>query len=233
MKWLIAILLWFCVAPVGQTSGAFNGSTQYVGSTNLPTIVAPFTMHAWVRARTLTGGQNAISLGSPTANTYASVGWTTFFGSARWYVDVHGDYTAPSVVLAPSTNTLVSVILVVTSATVRHAWIQGTNFWVGNGSSRNPSLTVYSLGCLWWNYGSGLVPFGHAACDVAEYSVWSAALDAGERVALDSGQSPTRVRPQALVVHVPGTSTNFQAAVGPVPVVVGGPTLADHPRTFR
>lgn len=122
-------------------------------------------------------------------------------------------------------------VAVFASSTSRSAYLDGGGKGT-NTQSRTPTgLLVSSIGNAFYVSGQG----GGMKGLIAEAAMWSAALTDGEVLSLSQGASPLLIRPQSLVMYVPGLSLGGGVSpnlVGAPYTVMGATSIAEHPRTY-
>lgn len=72
----------------------------------------------------------------------------------------------------------------------------------------------------------------YSSSDIANVSIWSAALTDAEITSLAKGFKPTRIRPQSLVFYAPLLRNLQDLRAGLALTPQNSPTVADHPRVY-
>ncbi len=174
--------------------------------------------HNWLRVRNDSGGVKLLDLQKATDNNFYC-GWYNAGTEKR--------------------------VIAAASGLVQNAWNHLLLTWVDAGTTAfylaGSSVGTTSATSTWGTSGTtrylgidAVSAGGSAASRLAEWSVWSAVLDAGERAALTAGVSPLLVRPQSLADYLPliGRTSPEPNLRGGTAGTLTGTSQADHPRVY-
>jgi hypothetical protein len=209
-------------------------SSQFLENTTPPLIVPPFTMAAWVKPATLTGGNTGNNPAILTIEATASVDRHLLFanGTNVFFQTYNGSSAMATSSTAPSLGVWQHVTGVMASVASRAVYLNGA----GKGTDAT-SLTLggtlnrFEVGSI-YNTASRLLFWDG---DIAEVGVWNVALTDLDVAILASGISPLLVRPDALVFYAPllNGGSPEPDIIGRRNLTVTGATLATHPRILR
>lgn len=180
----------------------FNGSNQYITTASAPVTAAPLTMAAWANPVNTTANHTILTIGDVAGDVdywriYAAGADAGDFAKFDCRRGAAGLQTASSSI-AYTANTWQHYCGVAVSATDRTMYLDGGNTGTNTVSTVPANLDIASIGRL-----ERLSATQYFAGALAEVALWSAALTAGEVLALSKRVSPLLIRPQSLVFYVP------------------------------
>lgn len=182
-----------------------SASSQYAITATAPATAAPLTMACWFYPTDLTNFQVLMSINNSGAN------------SNNFRFSIRGDSGGDPLEFLTWGSGGISAATTSAGASGTSAWYHGCGVRASSSSglcyfnggsvgtdstSNTPSgLNDTEIGA--YRFGSSS-PSNFFSGRIAEAAIWTAALDAAEVAALAKGYSPQLIRPQSLVVYVPG-----------------------------
>lgn len=139
-------------------------------------------------------------------------------------------YVSGSIGSPPALNTWYHVAGVYESATIRRAFIDGSNDSAGNdnGNSITPSgVNLLTIGARY-----NTVIGSYFPGDMAEVGIWNVALTNAEIASLAKGMTCDKIRPQSLVFYAPLVRDLIDQKGGLTITNNNGATVATHPRVY-
>lgn len=205
-------------------------SSQWLTISSALVSTPPFTLAAWIRptsAILIDGNYHSVLTISDNSTKYFAL-YTNPSGGVSAYVNNGAGGTGESAVGSLTGGTWAHAAAVFASTTSRTGYKDGAAGTANTTSLSLSGLTRTQIATLW----TGTNNFSG---DIAEATIWSAALDAAELAALAAAVSPLLVRPTALVEYWPiiGQYSPEIALVGRNELTLNNtPTAAAHCRIF-
>lgn len=150
-------------------------------------------------------------------------------GNSRCEANVGGTGAVTDGGSSLSTGVDHSIVAVRNGTTVRcyeDGTEMGTGITVGSGTQTAGNIR---LACHFFSSANN--EFGNIR--LSEFTIWNAALDAGERAALDKFISPLKVRPNSILHYIPLIRQARDLVGGVTVTAIDAPSVAVHPRVFK
>lgn len=208
-----------------------RASSQYLESSSSPVSSYPATMSCWFNTTNTTTNQYMMSVcknGAIDSMRLAYYGSTDDKVYMECYDSAGGNYGAVST--SAYSSGWAHACGVVTSATSRQAWLNGSSAGVNTSSVVVSGCDRLLAGARRNNVGVSIYWDGM----LAELGWWNVALSASEIASLSSGVSPLFIRPGSLVTYLPLIGNKVEMMRGlTFSDSVSAPAAANtHPRVF-
>jgi hypothetical protein len=213
----------------------FNGTTQYLYTTSVPTSTLPLTLCAWFYPDSLNGYHSLVNLSSGT-------GGSTFSLDARGgdagdpvsAVDFRNVSSASFTVANTTTGYVTGQwnhgAAVLSANNSRTAYLNGGNS-ATNTTNQTQTPTFNRIGIGIYFNAANLVS-SYLDGRIAEVGIWNAALTQPEIASLAKGMTCDKIRPQNLVFYAPLVRNLQDIKGGRTITNNNGATVADHPRVY-
>jgi hypothetical protein len=210
----------------------FNGTTQYLYTTSVPTSSLPLSICAWFYPDSLNGFHALVNLSSGT--TGATLALDARGGDAGDPVaasDFRGNvYNAARTTAGYVTGQWQHGAAVFAANNSRTVYLDGGNSATNTvNNTATPTFTRIGIG-IYFNATS--TPSSYLDGRLAEVGIWSAALTAAEVASLSKGMTCDKVRPQSLVFYAPLVRDLLDQKGGLVITNNNSATVSNHPRIY-
>lgn len=202
----------------------FNGSSDYAAPASLTVSSLPFSVGCWFRASAggWLWGANTIAVNN---------GWylRLFGGSLEVVMGAVAGVGSNAFSTAGATGGVWGHALGVVTASNIYAYLNGGNKGSTSNGVGTPTPLYEAVGCRGQNASNRDQYF---AGDIAELTIWNAALSDDDARQLATGVSPWKIRPELIASYWPmvGRLPPEPDIVNQNSLTVTGAVSADHPR---
>lgn len=210
----------------------FNGTTQYLYTTSVPTSSLPLSICAWFYADSLNGYHSLVNLSSGTSGaTFALDARGGDVGDPVAASDFRGGvFNAARTTAGYVTGQWQHGAAVFAANNSRTAYLDGGNSATNTANNTaKPTFNRIGIGIY---FNASNVAQSYLNGRLAEVGIWNAALTAAEVASLAKGITCDKIRPQNLVFYAPLVRDLIDAKGGLVLTNNNGATVAAHPRIY-
>lgn len=208
----------------------FNGATHVLSRSGAALQTWPLTIHGLIRLTANNDGLDHCILGFWESG--ANNGFRLMVASQAGSMKVRVATKASGAASSASSTTAISdlnwhsAVGEITAANARQCWLDNAGNGSGTTSLTPGTLTKTTIGAQ----DSGGTIDSNIGHELANVAAWAGTLTADERAALAAGVSPLLIRPDILVLYLPGIrdAVDYMDA----PFSVTGATVVDHPRVY-
>ena len=206
-----------------------NGSSEFFGSTSLPTTAVPLTMAGWFYSTDATVEGAILSITKSNDNNHAFILYAdgATGGDPVQAVARGGAFDPVPTTTGFTANTWHHACAVFASNSSRSVYIDGGSKGTETSTHTPSGVDRFSAGV--WDRPTGI---WHFPGRLAELGVWTVALTDNEVKMLAAGVSPLRVCPENLVRYYPcynaSVLENYSLGLVRDLTVTGSPSIADH-----
>jgi hypothetical protein len=210
----------------------FNGTTQYLYTTSIPTSSFPLSICAWFYPDSLNGVHALVNLSSGNSGaTLALDARGVDAGDPVAASDFRGNtFNAARTTAGYVTGQWQHGAAVFAANNFRTVYLDGGNS--ATNTVNNSSTATFNRIGIGIYFNATNTPSGYLDGRLAEVGIWNAALTAVEVASLAKGMTCDKIRPQNLVFYAPLVRNLIDAKGGLTITNNNGATVATHPRVY-